>query len=74
MFIYVIFHNVVLTSQRTQSVLIIKNIRLMLLKKIMAVYCDNHTQHISRPKFCGKAQFLNVTVSGTYTYHVALKD
>lgn len=44
-FVYVTFHIAELTSWGTQFVLIIKTIRLMMLKKTMAVYCENHTKH-----------------------------
>jgi hypothetical protein len=44
-FIYVTFHIADLTSRETQFVLIMKIIRLMELKKIIVVYCENHTKH-----------------------------
>jgi hypothetical protein len=42
----------------------------MLHRKIIAVYCDKH------PKYAlcvQNAEFLNIKVGGTYSYHFALK-
>jgi hypothetical protein len=55
-FISVILYIVVLSSQRTQSVLITKTVQVMSLKKTMAVYCETHIKHTNRPTFYGKAQ------------------
>jgi hypothetical protein len=44
----------------------------MLFGKTVAVYCENHTQHINT--LCGQnEEFLNVKAGGTYSYHCGLK-
>jgi hypothetical protein len=44
----------------------------MLVREIIAVYCENHTEHINT--LCGQnAEFLNVEEGGTYGYRCVLK-
>jgi hypothetical protein len=44
--------------------------RLMLFRGIIAVYCENHTEHINA--LCEKdTVFCGVTLGGTYSYHCA---
>jgi hypothetical protein len=43
----------------------------MLFGETVAVYCENHTEHINA--FCGQnAEILSVKASGTYSNHLAL--
>jgi hypothetical protein len=44
--------NSVRASQETHCVSITKPNRLMLFREIIAVYCENHTEHI--PTVCGQ--------------------
>jgi hypothetical protein len=47
------------TSQETHNVFATKPNRLMLFREIIAVYCENHTEHINT--LCGQnAEFLIV--------------
>jgi hypothetical protein len=49
-----------------------KTNRLMLFREVLAVYCENHMEHIDAP--CGQnVEFLNVKSGGTYSYNYALK-
>jgi hypothetical protein len=41
---------------------------LMLVKEVIAVYIENHTEPIN-----GSSELLTVKASGTYSYHSALK-
>jgi hypothetical protein len=44
----------------------------MLFRETVAVYCENHTQHINT--LCGQnAEFWYVKAGGAYSYHAALK-
>jgi hypothetical protein len=45
----------------------------MLFREIIAVYCENHTEHINT--LCGQnvELFFNIKVLGTYIYHYTLK-
>jgi hypothetical protein len=44
----------------------------MLFTETIAVYCENHTEHINT--LCGEnGEFFNIKVGGTYRYHWALK-
>jgi hypothetical protein len=63
-----IYMNSVHTSQETHYVSGRKPNRLMLFREIIAVYCENHTEHIDT--LCGQnAEFQYVTAGGTYTNH-----
>jgi hypothetical protein len=65
--------NSVRTSQETHYFFTTKPNRLMLFGETVAVYCENHTEHIDTP--CGEnAEFLNVRTGGEYKYLCALKD
>jgi hypothetical protein len=45
----------------------------MLFRGIIAVYCENHNEHINA--LCQQiGEFLYIKASGTYSYHCALKD
>jgi hypothetical protein len=45
----------------------------MLLRETVAVYCENHTEHINT--LCvHKAEFRNVQAGGTFSYHCSLND
>jgi hypothetical protein len=45
----------------------------MLFREIIAVYCENDTEHTNTP--CGQnAGFQYVKAGGTYSNHWALKD
>jgi hypothetical protein len=44
----------------------------MLFRETVAVYCENHTEHIS--KLYGKnTEFSNVEANGIYIYHCAVE-
>jgi hypothetical protein len=44
----------------------------MLFREIIAVYCENHTEHTNA--LCGQnAEFYYVKASGTYNYHCTWK-
>jgi hypothetical protein len=44
----------------------------MLFREIIAVCCENHTEHINT--LCGQnAEFIDVKAGGTYSYHWTLK-
>jgi hypothetical protein len=61
------------TSQETHYVSATKPNRLMLCRGIIAVYCENHTEHINT--LCGQnAEFLIVKAGGTYSNHGDLND
>jgi hypothetical protein len=46
--------------------------RLILFREMIAVYCENHTEHTNT--LCGQhAEFCNVEAAGTYIYHCPLK-
>jgi hypothetical protein len=59
---------IVRTAKKTQLFTITKINWLMLFKEIIAVYCGNHTKHMSK-----NADFLIVEAGGTFSYHKALK-
>jgi hypothetical protein len=45
----------------------------MLFREIIAVYCENHVEHINT--LCGQSVGIyNIQVGGMYAYHCALKD
>ena len=59
--------NSVLTSQRTQPLSILKTNRFILLREIVAVYCENDMKNMKRQ--CGeKTQFLPVAAGGACVY------
>jgi hypothetical protein len=61
-------NNAVRTSQETHYVSATKPNRLMLFREIIAVYCENHMEHINA--LCGQnSEFFNVKSGGTYAYH-----
>jgi hypothetical protein len=63
-----IYKNSVRTSQETHYVSATKPNRLMLFREIIAVYCENHTEHTNT--LCRQnAEFSNVEAGGTYSYH-----
>jgi hypothetical protein len=46
--------------------------RLTLFRETVAVYCENHTDHINT--LCGQnAEYFNVNAGGTYSNHLASK-
>jgi hypothetical protein len=50
-----------------------KTNRLILFREIIAVYCDNHTQHINT--LCGQnAEILGDKTCGTYIKRLSLKS
>jgi hypothetical protein len=56
------------TSQETHYVSATKPNRLMLFREIIAVYCENHTEHINT--LCGQnAEFWYVIAGGKYSNH-----
>ena len=58
----------VLTSPRTQTLSILKTNLSILLREVVAVYCDNDMKYINWQ--CGeKMQFLTVAESGSSIYH-----
>jgi len=58
----------VLTSQRTQTLSLLKTNRLLLLRQIVAVYCENDMKDMNWQ--CGeKMQFLTVAEGGAIIYH-----
>jgi hypothetical protein len=59
-----VYINPVRTSQETHYVSATKPNRLMLFRKTVAVYCENHKEHRS-------SLFVKVIASGTYSYHCA---
>jgi hypothetical protein len=70
-FLQIIYKNSVRTSQETYYVSATETNRLMLFKERVAVYCENHTEHINI--FCGKnAEFYYVKAGGTYSNHWSL--
>jgi hypothetical protein len=45
--------------------------RLMLIREIIAVYCENHTEHINT--LCEQnTEFINIMTGGIYGYQFAL--
>jgi hypothetical protein len=69
---WTIYKNSVRTSQETNYVSTTKTNRLMLFGETVAVYCENHTEHINT--LCGQnAEFWYATAGGTYINHWALK-
>jgi hypothetical protein len=46
--------------------------RLMLFRETVAVYCENHMEHINA-LYGQNAEYLNVKVCGIYSYHCDLK-
>jgi hypothetical protein len=56
MFLKLRYKNSVSTSQRTQSVSIIKINQLILIMEIGSIYRENHMKHVS--PLCGKIQSL----------------
>jgi hypothetical protein len=62
-----IYRNSVRTAQETHYVSATETIRLMLFGETVAVYCDNHTEHINT--LCGQnVGTFNVTAGGTYSH------
>jgi hypothetical protein len=61
-----LFKNSVRTSKRTPHFSITNINWLMLFKEIIAVYTDNHTKGINRPK---NATLQILKIAGTHTYH-----
>jgi hypothetical protein len=45
----------------------------MLFREIIAVYCENHTEHINTLWGQNAGFFFNVKAGGTYSYRCALK-
>jgi hypothetical protein len=70
-FIQIIYKDSVRTSQETYYVSATKPNWLMLFGEIIAVYCENHTEH-TNTLFGQNAEFPNVKVGGTYSYRFAL--
>jgi hypothetical protein len=73
---YFIFHinnNSVRTSQEAYYVSATKPNRLMLFREIIAVYCENHTEHINT-LYGQNAVFVNVKAGGIYSYRRVLMD
>jgi hypothetical protein len=66
--VYMLFKNSVRTSKRTRHFTITKINWLMLIKKIIAVYSENHTKPINT-----NAVLLTVKADGSYSYRSALK-
>jgi hypothetical protein len=67
-----LYKNSVRTSQETYYVSDTKPSRLMLFRKIFAVYCESHMEH--RNAICGQnADFTHVKADGIYRNHWALK-
>jgi hypothetical protein len=63
-----IYKNLVRTSQETHYVSTTKPSRLMLFGEIIAVYCENHAEHIRVNTLCGRyVEFLYVKAGGTCT-------
>jgi hypothetical protein len=68
-----IYKNPVRISQETHYVTATKPNRLMLFGETVAVYCENHTEHINT--LCGQdAEFWYVKASGTYSDCCASKN
>jgi hypothetical protein len=66
------YKNPVRTSQETHYVSTTKPNRLMLFRETVAVYCENHTEHIN--SMGGQnAQFLYMIASGKYSNLWTLK-
>jgi hypothetical protein len=64
--------NPVRTSQETHYASATKTNQLMLFRETVAVYCENHTEHIDT--LCGQnAELPIVKVRGTYSYHCEFK-
>jgi hypothetical protein len=60
-------------SQETHYVSITKPNPLMLFREIIAVYCENHTEHINT--LCGyNAEFYYGKAGGLYSDHCVLKS
>jgi hypothetical protein len=59
------------TSQETHYVSATKPNLLMLSREIIAVYCENHTEHISA-LLRRNPEFPNTRANGIYNYHCAL--
>jgi hypothetical protein len=69
----IIYKNSVRTSQETHYFSATETNRLMLFGETVAVYCENHTEHINT--LCGQnAEFWYVKAGGTYSDYCALKD
>jgi hypothetical protein len=45
----------------------------MLFRETVAVYCENHTEHIDAPRG-QNVQLVNVQLGGIYNYHCALNS
>jgi hypothetical protein len=71
-FLQTIYENPVHTSQETHYVSATNTNRLMLFMETVAVYCENHMEHIDT--LCGQnAEFQCVKAGGTYSKYSALK-
>jgi hypothetical protein len=58
---------------RKHNVSATKPNRLMLFRKIVGVYCENHTEHINT--LCGQeAEFVGAKEHGAHRYHCALNN
>jgi hypothetical protein len=56
-------------SQETHYISATKPNRLMLFREIIAVYCENQTEHIIH--CVGKEQYSYIKLGGIYNYHCA---
>jgi hypothetical protein len=66
-----IYKNSVRTSQETHYVSATETNWLMLFGETVAVYCENHTEHINTP--CEQnAESVNVNAGGTHIFHRVL--
>jgi hypothetical protein len=65
------YENSARTSQETRHVSATKPSRLILFREIIAVYCENHTEHIN--KLCLKCRFCQLQKGGTHSNHCVLK-
>jgi hypothetical protein len=70
--VWIIFKNSARTAKKTQHFSVTKINLLMLFKKIIAVYSENHMKPINT--LCGQnTELLIIKVTSTHTYHWALK-
>jgi hypothetical protein len=68
-----VLKNSVRTSQETHYVSTTKTNRLMLFREIIAVYCENRTEHTDT--LCGQnVKGIRVKAGGTYRNHCDLKE
>jgi hypothetical protein len=57
------------TSQEIHYVSATKPNRLMLFREIIAVYCENHTEHVNTLREKKILEIFIVIASGAYSYH-----